>query len=280
MYSILSTRGHCRHAVWTICKMSNTPSYKRMSEPSADGNGPLPVLITDNTDVIKEKLLKRIRIYCCLTGQYWSFKETAKKAVIKRILYGLWQAMIVIFALIYFVYSFACFGLNMKVDRLSLCFYFYPVSLIEQAVWEFRWLATCLMGIVCTRGIWKKLFEKGGNDEGISLNTEINIRWPTGILLGLFFAMWFFSELSIYLEISSNFSDPITRSEALRFSLDAIAALVDRLVAFPLFFFFASTCIYCAAWLKSIATKSKKRKVKIWRERSFEESRLPFALWD
>ena len=198
----------------------------------------------DNTDVIKEKLLRRIRIYFCFSGQYWSFKGTAENA--KRILSGLLQAMIVIFASLYFFYSFAIFGFNMKLDRLSLCFFYYPVSFIENAMWEFRWLATCLMGIVYTPGIWKELFEKDEEDEGISLNNDINIKWMkircfSRNLLALFFVMWLLSEFSILLEISSNFSETITGSEAWRFGLDAIAWLVDRLVAFPLFFLFCTT---------------------------------------
>ncbi|XP_028393442.1 uncharacterized protein LOC114517816 [Dendronephthya gigantea] len=198
----------------------------------------------DNTEG-EDKLLKRIRNYCWLTGQYWSaFGETAPNTKPKRFLYGLWKVMMGIFALIYFAYMSANVGSSINLDQLSVFFFYYPVSTIESIVWEFRWLVTCLMGILVTPSIWKELFD---NNKG-KLHNAINIKWIKNSWLSwilpcdrVVLVMWLLSEIAILREISSNFGDSITPSKALRFSIDAILTLVDRIIALPLFFLLCIT---------------------------------------
>ena len=112
-------------------------------------------------------------------------------------------------------------------------------------MWEFRWLVTGLLGILCAGRIWSAMFEEK-TDSGTYKMKYINLgengwknvkyfSWALGFAL---FFMWTMTVIQSLIEINFQITGVNT---ALAIFMDAMLSLIDRILAFPLFFLFCVT---------------------------------------
>ena len=199
-------------------------------EDESDTASLMPELVEAN---FKDKVFKPLKGYFMVTGQYRSPENDTRA---KRILYALWQLLIFCLAATYFLYTLAIWGgpEQKKVYDIAHYFYFFPLTVIEWTMWEFRWWLTCILGIVFSRSIWMELCDKSIHlrDDGWKKVKLFSIALFAALAL-----MWSLSVLGSLSEIDFQ----ITQKNALTVFLDALFMLIDRLIAFPLFFLFCFT---------------------------------------
>lgn len=194
-----------------------------------------PILLNGNQIIVNGYLNK----YLTITGQRFPYKSSTKK----KLLYVFWQFFVCCCVGAYFV--FKAFGLylltNTRYTAAELLAY-YPVTTIEQAAWEFRWLITCYIGIIFYNNIalsnWNYL---DGEDSVFENKPEENVLLPDDrwkevkqMLIGLGIALLLLCLLSVICDLAeTDFNLP--HDDVLWFTLHAIAKIIDRLFAFPFF---------------------------------------------
>ena len=186
------------------------------------------------SDVLKPDVYRHMKVYFTLTCQ--SIDENTSKA--KRIRYHFLRFMIFCFASFYFVYTLGLFGSNRKPYNLGYSFLYYPITVVERAMWELRWLVTCVLGLCLTRQVWVETFEGKLKDIKLDENRwkKVNNRsWGLGFAL-LF--MWIVNVLGNFITINFRISQ---LNLGLAILVDSLMSLLDRILAFPLFFLFCVT---------------------------------------
>ena len=196
---------------------------------------------------INDGILKPMKKYFAWTGQSCSFPNSSQK----RILYTLFQFVIASLAASCFLYTSCLFPTSKTLYHISRYFIYYPITTIDQAAWNLRWLLTCWLGIWLTsRGIWQNIFNKSMTLGENRLKKVKTFSWRLGAALIL---MVFIQEFGIFLELDFK----ITGSLALAISLDALFMLLDRTLAFPLFFLLCITMYILCGIVEEYGEKIK-----------------------
>ena len=185
---------------------------------------------------VKDEILKPLNKYLVWTGQCFPFPEGAeddatsrRRVKQKQILHSFLQVAVALLSVTCFVYTLCLFPSPKKLYDISYYFFYYPITTMDQALWEFRWLLTCWLGIGLSRaGIWQELF-----DESMTLREsrmkKVKVRsWLLGAALIL---MLIIQEIGIFWQMDFE----LTKSLWLGIFLDAVFMLLDRTLAFPLF---------------------------------------------
>ena len=197
------------------------------------------VNLENPTDNVRDKVLRRMKIYFMVTGQYIEIAANSPTTInTKRILYGLLQLTIACLAALYVVYTVGTFANSQEMYHIENYFFHYPITAVDNIIWEVRWLLTCWIGICSTKGIWEEMFSKK-NIKNLHLGED---RWKKVerlfcLLAGALILMCVIAEVAYAGEI--NFE--ITRTNVLPVVFDALFMLVVRVLAFPLFFLFCMT---------------------------------------
>ena len=185
---------------------------------------------------VKDEILKPLNKYLAWTGQCFPFQEGAegdatsrRRVRQKKILYSFLQVVVAILSLTCFVYTLCLFPSPKKLYDISYYFFYYPITTMDQALWELRWLLTCWLGIRLSRGgIWQELF-----DESMTLRKsrmeKVKVRsWLLGAALIL---MLIIQEIFLFWQMDFE----LTSSLWLAIFLDVVFMLLNRTLAFPLF---------------------------------------------
>ena len=206
-------------------------SSSRESLVSNEDNG-MPGLQSKRAEVYR-----RMKRYLALTCQCWSIDKDTSKA--KRILYHFLQSILALFAFFYFVYTFGFFGSSKKPYNIGYCFFYYPITVVEGAMWEFRWLVTCWLGLWCTRKVWRNTFEGKLKNIILGKNRWKKVKSFSWRLLGLALpGMLILNVLEDLITINFRISQ---LNLGLAILVDAFMNILDRILAFPLFFLFCVT---------------------------------------
>lgn len=185
---------------------------------------------TDGETKIKDGILKPMEKYFVWTGQ-----SSFPKSLPKRILYTLLQFVIASFVLLSFAYTSCFFPTKKTLYDISYYIIYYPITTLDQAVWDLRWLLTSWLGIWLTRaGIWQKIFDESMILKENRLKEVKTFSWR---LVAALILMVFIQEFGICVEVDFE----MTPSLWLGISLDLLFMLLDRLLAFPLFFLLCVT---------------------------------------
>ena len=187
--------------------------------------------------VLREKVYRPMKRYLALTCQCWSIDENTSR--VKLILYRVLKFVIACTASLYFVYTFRIFGSNKKPYDLEYQLIYYPITTVENAMWEFRWLVTCLLGILRTRKAWREMFEGGLKKIKLGEDRWKKVKCFSRCLAFALLFMWALNVFEVFVEIK--FSGLSRANMALAIFVDSFMALLDRILAFPLFFLFCVT---------------------------------------
>lgn len=208
------------------------------------------------TNSTRDGVLKSMKTYLMLTGQHLSFNnsENASESTKRRVLYGVFKFVVAAYAGFYLAYTQYVFNSSFN---FGYYFIYYPITVVENAMWEVRWLVTCCLGILLSRGIWLQTFENSIKHVHLDEKGWRKVRCFSWFLGGALISMWLASEFQILMEIDFR----LTRFSVLWFCLDAFLSLVDRVLAFPLFYLFCVT-----VWLLCLMLESFRQDIVKWEE--------------
>ena len=191
--------------------------------------------------------LRYLRRYLMLVGQWYPEKWSQTK----KNLYHIWQALVTIGVWLYLAYSFGCFGV-ITIEQQHMRW--FPVTSIEDIIWESRWVISHHLGLYyfCRCRHMERFLEESRLNQALWRETS---RYLQRICLAL---IVFVLVLPIFLH-PAEISYSVHPEDTWKVALDTLLLALDRLVSVPIFFVFV-----LVAYVLVRVVKGYGERVKSW----------------
>lgn len=194
-----------------------TRSAQRQKNEAFDGERNLSIDCHD---------LRYLRRYLMLVGQ-WYPEEWSQT---KKNLYHIWQVLVTIGVWLYLAYSFGCFG-AMTIEQQHMRW--FPISSIEDIVWESRWVISHHLGLFyfCRCRHMETFLKESCLNQGLWRETSRYLKRICQVLIV------FLIFLPICLHPAEIFYS-VQPEDAWKVALDTLVLALDRLLSVPIFLVF------------------------------------------